>query len=127
MSINRFSLWEFSIGGAATLAAVILTGAPLRVTFLGLLVVALLAAGVARNVLAFVGTFAATWVALPLWGPAVPLADNIPTVSTVITEPTTTTGPTSPAGVEAETSPPSTSVGPAGAEAQTAGAGGAGR
>ena len=90
MTLSRFTLWEWAIGGACAIGFVILTNTPLPATLLGLLILAVLAAALARNVLAFAGTFVAVWVALPLWAPAIPGANTLPTVGTVI-DPTTTT------------------------------------
>lgn len=114
MTLSRFTLWEWAIGGACAIGFVILTDAPLPTTLAGLLILAVLAAALARNVLAFAGTFIALWVALPLWAPAIPGAASLPTLGAVI-EPTTTTTTTPPpitpttkadtsvAGVEATT------------------------
>lgn len=90
MTLSRFTLWEWAIGGACAIGFVILTGAPLPTTLVGLLALAMVAAGLARNLLAFAGTFVAVWVALPLWAPAIPGANVLPTVGAVI-DPTTTT------------------------------------
>ena len=76
MTLSRFTLWEWAIGGACAIGFVILTNTPLPATLLGLLVLAVLAAALARNVLAFAGTFVAVWVALPLWAPAIPGAND---------------------------------------------------
>jgi hypothetical protein len=114
VTLSRFTLWEWAIGGACAIGFVILTDAPLPMTLAGLLVLAVMAAALARNVLAFAGTLIALWVALPLWASAIPGAASLPTLSAVI-EPTNSTRTTPPpttstadsdtslAGVEATT------------------------
>ncbi len=117
MTLSRFTLWEWAIGGACAVGFVILTGTPLPATLAGLLVMAVIAAALARNVLAFAGTFIALWGALPLWAPAIPGATNLPTLGAVI-EPTTTTTQPPPepdpdaglVGAEATTPEPQTST-----------------
>ena len=116
MTLSRFTLWEWAIGGACAVGFVILTDAPLPATLVGLLVLAALAAALARNVLAFAGTFVAVWVALPLWAPAIPGATTLPTVGAVI-DPTTTTTTTDTATTSVP--PPGASPGLAGAGATT--------
>ena len=90
---------------------------PCPATLVGLLVLAVLAAALARNVLAFAGTVVAVWVALPLWAPAIPGATTLPTVGAVI-DPTTTTTTTATMATSSVPAPDA-SPGLAGAGATT--------